>query len=129
MRWFKNLKKWQKGGLIGCAVGLLIACITMPAICGYSFGYSFGEWILYPHEALYLAPLTLATICFGDEGGGDLVTFVITGGWIATIVIFYGGLGALFGRFQQMVNAYWKWILTAILTLSLLFFYFMNIVG
>jgi len=122
MRWFKNLKKWQKGGLIGCAVGLLLACILL-LISPPSHYNSLGERIAYLHGALYILPGILTIILYGDIGGA-----VLDYGGAVSIIIFYGGLGAIFGRFQQIDNPARKWLLTAVLALFLLLFYVIHFV-
>jgi len=47
--------------------------------------------------------------------------------FLGAIVVFYGGLGALTGKVQQMASPAWKWLLTALLALFLLFFYWFNL--
>jgi hypothetical protein len=120
MSWFKNLKKWQKGGLIGCAVGLLLVCILF-FILHPSDYHSLGERIADLHGILYWPADLLATIVSGDVGGP-----IADYGGAVTIVIVYGALGALFGRFQQIENPTRKWILTGLLALLLLVFYVMS---
>jgi len=114
--WFKNLKKWQKGGLIGCAVGLLLAAIIILS----PYGNPVGEWIDNFHVAIFFLAFLLSGIFQSFETGSGYVAEYIG---LAATVIFYGGLGALFGRVQQMATPIWKWLLTALLVLLLLFFY------
>ena len=96
MRWFKNLKKWQKGGLIGCAVGILLAVIIILTLHQDSLGEwvqdSLGEWVANFHSIFFI-------IIWAYLGEYSLTWSVVYGASVA-IVIFYGGLGALFGRFQ-----------------------------
>jgi hypothetical protein len=113
MRWFKSLKKWQKGGLIGGAVGLLIACVLMLSILlelylGSYWAQAVGRWLTYLHDSLYL-------ICGG-------ITPVLA----VAIVAVYGGFGALMGAIQQMANPFRRWGLTALLALFLPFIYWFN---
>jgi hypothetical protein len=117
MRWFKNLKKWQKGGIIGIAVGLIIACLLL-FILNPSDYNSPGERLAYLHTILYVPALFIGWIVYGDLGG-HIVDYIGAG----TIVIFYGALGALFGRFQQIEKPTRKWVLTGLLALLLLLFY------
>lgn len=114
MRWFKNLKKWQKGGLIGCAVGILLAVIIILTL----HQDSLGEWVANFHSIFFI-------IIWAYLGQSSLTWSVVYGASVA-IVIFYGGLGALFGRFQQMTSPSPKWLLTALLALFLLFIYWFN---
>jgi len=118
MRWFKNLKKWQKGALIGCGVGLF-ACLLMLALMEGpgSVTRIVGEWIVRLHVLLYVTfdlfirlPSMMSQYAF-----------------LGAIVVFYGGLGALTGKVQQMASPAWKWLLTALLALFLLFFYWFNL--
>jgi hypothetical protein len=112
--WFKNLKKWQKGGLIGCAVGLLLAAIIILS------PYSLQRLIESFHEMCYLPPVIIALSWWDETSTGYAI---VEYGGPAAIVIFYGVLGALFGRFQQITKPVWKWSLTALLALFLLGFY------
>jgi hypothetical protein len=114
LNWFRNLKKWQKGGLIGCAVGLVIACIIILS------PYSLQRLIESFHDMCYWLPSIIAFF-FGSES--HAAHNIIEYGGRAVIVIFYGVLGALFGRFQQIANPSRKWLLTALLALFLLGFY------
>ncbi len=128
MRWFKNLKRWQKGGLIGLGVGLIFAGILLiDPISGIPRReWGLGEWVGNFHFAFYILsaylvilPACLAGILSCELGG---TAFECAG--LAAIVICYGGLGALFGRFQQLSKPVWKWLLTGLLALFLLGLYF-----
>ncbi len=111
IRWKKNLKKWQKGGLIGCAVGILFA-ILMITNPGHE---SPGGWIVDFHSIFF----ALLYITFYSP------KIVMWGGSVA-IVVLYGGLGAILGKIQQGTNTFWKWSLTALLALFLLLFYVLH---
>jgi hypothetical protein len=113
MRWFKSLKRWQKGGLIGGAAGLLIACLMMLSLilAIYLNSWEAGDvgWcIVYLHHSLYL-------IC-----GGIIPVLAVA------VVAVYGGFGALMGVIQQMANPFRRWGLTALLALFLPFIYWFN---
>ena len=99
--WFKNLKKWQKGGLIGCAVGILLAVIAIIEPGGRSLG---GQIISF-HAVFYM----LLFITFYSSE-------IVYAGGAGAIAIFYGGLGAILGAIQQINNPFWKWPLTRIYT-------------
>jgi hypothetical protein len=99
-------------------VGLLLACIIILS----PSQDSPGEGITNSHGVLYLLPLALRHVLFGETGGTALMRY----GWPAVIIIFYGGLGMLIGKIQQMANDHWRWLLTALLALLLLVFYVMN---
>jgi hypothetical protein len=113
MRWFKNLKKWQQGGLIGCAVGLFFACIIILS------PHTLVEWIANFHTIFFILVAILLS-------GLDLSEMSLVSGVLAAIVIFYGVLGILVGRVQQMANPFGKWLLTALLALFLLFIYWLS---
>jgi hypothetical protein len=115
--WYKNLKKWQKGGLIGFIVGIILACITILS----PYQDSLGEWLTNFHAALAFLSLSCTFFWPGDETRSAATVFTVEFGCL--IVILYGGLGAVWGRIQQMVNPIWKWLLTALLALLLLLFY------
>ena len=124
IRWFKNLKKWQKGGLIGCAVGILFAVIIILS----PSKDSLGEWITDFH---YIFFILLHVMVYKYLGSGIMYDYganIIEYGGSLTIVIFYGGLGALWGRIQQNTKFFWKWPLTVLLALFLLLFYVLHTV-
>ena len=112
--WFKNLKKWQKGGLIGCGVGILLAAIVIiePG------GRSPGGWIINFHAIFYM----LLFITFYSSE-------IVCGGGAGAIAIFYAGLGAIWGAIQQINNPYWKWPLITLLALFLAAFYTVNVLS
>lgn len=123
--WFKNLKKWQKGALIGCGVGLLIVCLIVYALMVNGVreisldrpGGIVKLWILLLHWLLAW-PSFLPFM--------ELQYYDYIGGWallVAILVVFYGGFGASVGRVQQMTNPVWKWRLTGLLALFLIVFY------
>lgn len=125
IRWFKNLKKWQKGGLIGCAVGILFAVIIILS----PSKDSLGEWITAFHEIFFLLLHVMVYEYLGSGIMYDYGADIIEYGGSAAIVILYGGFGALWGRIQQGTSSFWKWLLTTLLTLFLLLFYVLHILN
>ena len=127
MSWFKNLKKWQKGGLIGCAVGLFFACLMMlPLTQGIdSWTWIVRDWVANFHAIFLILSVGLSYFWGPSETSPHAAT-VILYEWSAAIVVFYGVLGILTGGVQQMASPIWKWLLTALLALFLLGFYVMN---
>jgi len=128
--WFRNLKKWQKGGLIGCAVGLFFVCLTIVL----SFiTYRFPPSILHILYALPGARIVLQLIVMLNF---VLAIALLYGGWyiesaplvVGIIVVFYcvfgGAFGAIVGRVQQVTSPFWRWLLTALLALLALFLLF-----
>ena len=115
--WFKNLKKWQKGGLIGCAVGLFLVCL---AIASFFIGTPTDlpgivlKGILALHFFPYITCINM----------GSLI------GCAVAMVVLYGGFGAIVGRVQQVTSPFWRWLLTALLAVFLLVVYsFSFIIG
>ena len=117
--WYQNLKKWQKGGLIGCAVGILFAVIIILS----PTEDSLGEWITDFHEVFFL---TIHILLYLVDPAEQLSGSVGAYGGSLAIVILYGGLGALWGRIQQGTSTFWKWSLTALLAFFLLLFYVLH---
>jgi hypothetical protein len=114
MKWFKNLKKWQKGGLIGCGVGVLFACLS---ILSY-----IQAWYWWQKLHAFLFVFFLFPVPYSMRYLGFISFFVLS----VVIIGCYGGFGALMGRVQQMANPFWKWLLTGLLILFLLFIYWFN---
>ena len=114
IRWYKNLKMWQKGGFIGCALGILLAAIVIiePGV------RSPGGWIIDRHIIFFIIFLGIAINL------NNIYIYLCAGSLV--IVIFYGGLGAILGKVQQIHNPLWKWLLTALLALFLLLFYVLH---
>jgi hypothetical protein len=130
--WFRNLKKWQKGGLIGCAVGLFLVCLAIVLFFTYTFP-PFPPSILHILCALPGAMIVLQLIVMLNF---VLAIALLYGGWyiesaplvVGIIVVFYcvfgGAFGAIVGRVQQVTIPFWKWLLTALLALLALFLLF-----
>ena len=127
--WFRNLKKWQKGGLIGCAVGLFLVCLAI-----ILFLY-FPPHIIPPPSIPYniLYALPGAMIVLGLIGMLNLVLgialfYIESAAPVVGIIVFYcvfgGVLGAIVGRVQQVTSPFWRWLLTALLALLALFLLF-----
>ena len=120
--WYQNLKKWQKGGLIGCAVGILFAVIIILS----PTEDSLGEWIAGFHEVFFIIFHVMVYKYLGSGIMYDYGADIIEYGGSAAIVILYGGFGALWGRIQQGTSTFWKWSLTALLAFFLLLFYVLH---
>ena len=120
--WYRSLKKWQKGGLIGCAVGVLFAVIIIIS----PHRDSLGEWITDFHEIFFVLLHVMVYKYLGSGIMYDYGADIIEYGGSAAIVILYGGFGALWGRIQQGTSTFWKWSLTALLAFFLLLFYVLH---
>ena len=118
--WYKNLKKWQKGGLIGCALGLLLACLVMLTVIILGLDSLWRcimwEWITKLHAFPF--------VIFGLLMHFPAIMSYLAGS--GAIVVCYGGFGAIVGRAQQVTNPRIRWLLTGLLALFLLFIYWFN---
>ena len=121
--WFKNLKKWQKGALIGCGVGLLIVCLIVYVLMVNGVreisldrpGGIVKLWILLLHWLLAWPSFLLSMIFLQDYSWVFYIcVWALLG---AILVVFYGGFGAIMGRIQQLTNPVWKWLQTGLLAL------------
>jgi hypothetical protein len=126
MNWFRNLKKWQRGGLIGCAVGLAIICLftyaciindTPGGACVSRPGGLIKLLIYFGHSWL---SFLFSRIPLLHSYYDDPVMDVLFG---AFLVVLYGGSGAIVGRVQQMLDPVRKWLITGLLALFLLILY------
>jgi len=133
--WFRNLKKWQKGGLIGCAVGLFLVCLTIVLFVTYIFPprielppgilhilYALpGVWIVLRLLVMLNFVIGVALQSMGSHIGSAAPV-------VGIIVVFYcvfgGAFGAIVGRVQQVPSPFWRWLLTALLALLALFLLF-----
>lgn len=98
MGWFISLEKWQRGGVIGCAIGLLIACftgllLTLGTNLDLHEANNAWEWIIRLHAFLYLVFVTSIDI------DSEVILHWLTSG---AIIACYGGFGAIIGRTQQV---------------------------
>ena len=116
-RWFTNLRKWQKGYLIGCITGIVLAVLAVLGLHQYQMGTTLSDWVLRLHSSpavifdtiLPLRPYIVA----------DLAT-------AGSIVVIYGVYGDIVGRFQQVTSTPIRWLLTAFAVIFLLFIYWFN---
>ena len=122
--WLKNLKKWQKGGLIGCAGGVLFAVIIILS----PTEDSLGEWLTNFHEIFFVI-LHVITYMLSSRVMYDYGALIVEYGGLLAIVILYGGLGAIWGKSQQINSPFWKWLITALLALFLLLFYVLHVLN
>jgi hypothetical protein len=133
--WFKNLKKWQKGVLIGCAVGLFLVCLVIVLFSTYRFPPS----IILPPSILHILnalPGAMTVLKLIGMLNFVLCIALLYGVWyiesaplvVGIIVVFYcvfgGAFGAIVGRVQQVTSPFWRWLLTALLALLALFLLF-----
>jgi len=116
-QWFKNLKKWQQGALIGCGVGLLFACLPWIGVMldVRSLGI-VAQWEM----TLHILPFVI--FLYFTYTNPIMGSFLYLGG----MIVCYGGFGAILGKTQQITNPLWRWLLTGLLTLILLSYYGFN---
>ncbi len=113
--WFKSLQKWKKGGLIGCAVGIVIgALMGSPLILDLPWTPLLQDRLLQLHF-IYLLLIAIVR----PEVMSRIVGTVL-------IVVSYGGYGAIVGRVGQVDDPGERWLLTGLLVMFLLFFYWVN---
>jgi hypothetical protein len=124
MNWFRNLKKWQKGGIIGLFIGALLW------LCAFPLAY----WIL---DKPFVSYIIIAThfipayyLSFGFLHSSfpfntyyDYQFYLLLG----PIMVFYGGVGAIVGLLQRTGDLLEKFLIAFILVLFLALFYFANI--
>jgi hypothetical protein len=132
--WFRNLKKWQKGGLIGCAVGLFLVCLTIVLFVTYIFPprIKLPPSILYIFDALpgagiVVGLLVMLNFVIGvalQSIGSHIGSAALVVGIIVFYCVFGGVFGAIVGRVQQVTSPFWRWLLTALLALLALFLLF-----
>ena len=121
MRWFKNLKKWQKGGLIGLGIGVILGFFVCP----------LAVWIPYVSSVVSIPILSIHFVFTnvvwlihpGPTSAGGYEHYIMPG----AMVVLYGGLGAIAGKIQQSAKLLKKWLLTGFLALFLLLFYFSSL--
>jgi len=120
--WFKNLKKWQKGGLIGCAVGLFFVCLAIASFFIYTLINTDLPGIVL--KGILALHFFLFIFFFTRFYMGSWIGFAVA------MVVLYGGFGAIVGRIQQVTSPFWRWLLTALLAVFLLVVYsFSFIIG
>jgi len=114
--WFIKLKKWQKGGLIGLVIGFVIVFFMVVVI------------IIDPEHRGFSELEDLHGFIFLISGWiGDFNRILdIPVGSLLTIVC-YSCFGAIVGRVQQLASTLWRWLLTSILVILLLFIYWFNL--
>jgi hypothetical protein len=138
MNWFRKLKRWQKGGLIGLVIGIILAFLVhylaiwtrdlFPYGSEYRIAFSYvymilgglDAWMMFSHyilaELLWLGSAPAPSLSISQEH------YIFA----SAIVILYGGFGAIMGRVQQIIRPAWKWALTGLLIFLLLLFYALN---
>jgi len=128
--WYRDLKKWQKGGLIGLAVGVLFSVIIIPS--KYPHESPPWVWIYYFNIISFVISDIIMNIIDRIKDThvhimyiwNPTVPFVCVG--LVVMVVCYGGFGAVVGRVQQVNNPRIRWLLTGLLALFLLFIYWFN---
>ena len=119
IRWFKNLKKWQKGGVIGCGLGILFACSMMLTVIILGLDSVWRcimwEWITKLHAFPF--------VVFGFLMHFPAIMSYLAG--LGAIVVYYSGFGAIVGKVQQVTNPFWRRLLTGLLVIFLLFIYYL----
>jgi hypothetical protein len=123
MNWFRNLKKWQKGGLIGLVIGVILGPLALYLMVWGLCPHVVYTWVFYTHLLLVISVSFING--FYNSVFGFSPTFFELKDMMSSIAIlvFYGGLGAIAGLIQQSAKPFIKWPLTGLLALLLLLFY------
>jgi hypothetical protein len=123
MKWFKNLKKWQKGSLIGLVIGVILGFFVSPLV----------SWIPLAPLISYLIRVTHFIPAYFLSFGFLNPTFFLNSYYdyqfylfLGPIIIFYGGLGAVVGAIQRSGTILEKFLIAFIVILFLILFYFAN---
>ncbi len=93
--WFKNLKKWQKGGLIGFALGVILSLLLFTEdilIIG-----ALGRIVLLFHIG-FLLVFRIINIYFLSSSAFFLPLLIFA------LILFYTVLGTIWGLIQQINN-------------------------
>ena len=126
--WFKSLKKWQKGGIIGCAVGVVITTLLVfpgPVdLLTPIWLYNLQQWLIELHAIPILFLMLTMTFPPIESLVPEFVLYIVQ---FLLFAVLYGGYGAIVGRVRQVDNPTKSWLLTGLLVVLLLFIYWVNI--
>jgi hypothetical protein len=125
MKWFKNLKKWQKGSLIGLAIGVILGFFMSP----------LAAWIPYAPRVFMLIRATHFIPAYLLSFGFLKPTFFFNSYYnyqfylfLGPIIVFYGGLGAIVGLIQRSGKLLEKFLIAVVLVTFLILFYSANLI-
>ncbi len=95
IEWFKNLKKWQKGGLFGFTLGVILSLLLFTEdilIIG-----ALGRIVLLFHIG-FLLVFRITNIYFLSSSSVFLPMLIFA------LILFYTVLGTIWGLIQQINN-------------------------
>ena len=123
LKWFKNLKKWQKGALIGLIIGIILGLLVSPLGQRISFDSRFSLYLLVPHFCFwYIADWFHSGNTYYPQSY-NLYNFIVP----IVIMIFYCGVGAAWGGILQINNRLKGSYFLALLIVFVLLFYAANV--
>jgi len=118
MKWFKNLKRWQKGGLIGLVIGVILGLYVFPFAGLIRYAAVFSIMI----RAIHFIPAYV--LWFGHLEPDPFMSIHSNYQYLGPIIVFYGGLGAIVGLIQRSGKLLEKFLIAIVLILFLILFYF-----
>lgn len=131
IKWFKNLKGWQKGGLIGLVIGIVFAVLLI-LNQNHSSGRSPIVLVYYLHFIPFVISDTILTNIDQIKDTRLYITYIVnpTAAFLCIglgiTVIGYTVFGAVVGRVQQVANNRKRWLITSFLALLLFALYLLN---
>ena len=111
-----NLKKWQKGGVIGFAIGIIIACFLILSTT-FNLGESVWKWLLYLNASLYVICKDITFI--------NLKWFYY--GLSGIMIIIYTAFGIIIGKVQQVNRPLTRRLLSVLIALVLIIYFVFNV--
>jgi hypothetical protein len=120
IKWFRNLKKWQKGALIGLIIGIIFGLIISPLRRWIPLGNDLYIILVVVHISLLFFTEWFHT---GSIAPMDWVNFIMS----IAVTVFYCGMGAAIGGILQINTRLTRRISLALLIILLLLFYMVNV--
>ncbi len=93
--WYQNLKKWQKGGLFGFALGVILSLLLFTD--GIVIIGALGRIVLLFHIG-FLLVFRIINIYFLSDSAFFLPLLIFA------LILFYTVLGTIWGLIQQINN-------------------------
>jgi len=120
MKWFRNLKKWQKGALIGCGVGLLFSLLLFTLLL--TAIHTFLHWWLLWAYLFHFWPLYAM-------GCRPLESNIILTALMFFLTLFYAGLGSIWGLILQIKRMKLRLIVIIIFSFVIAIYYLISAVA
>jgi hypothetical protein len=124
MNWFRNLKRWQKGGIIGLVIGIILGLFVSPLVSWIPIAPLISYLIIVTHFIpAYFLSFSFLNPDFFFHGYSIYHYYPF---YLGPIIVFYGGLGAIVGLVQRTGTILEKFLIAIVLILFLALFYFAN---